>query len=259
MTAARAAILPAGVSTVTSRLLQAMRLAGVDSASGTCSPSFAISVPSPWRQATAALRSPARALSIAETSFRSLPVALAPSTNSAVPAQSPRSFGSAEAQDTSALPREASSMARLARTSAARNSSVSPARALRRPTRIFWPKGPAETSSPAPRPSLIIGLVSGLCSQRAPRSNGTSKVVVSVRQRPPIWPAASTTITLRFAARMRRAAAMPAAPAPITTISASRGNGAARARPPRTGAAAKPADAERKSRRVIVMSWFPEL
>ena len=53
-------------------------------------------------------------------------MALAPSTNSAVPAQSPRSFGSTEAQDTSPLPREASSMARLARTKAARNSSVSP-------------------------------------------------------------------------------------------------------------------------------------
>ena len=51
MMAARAAILPAGVSTVTSRPLQAMRLAGVDSASGTCSPSFAINVPRPWRQA----------------------------------------------------------------------------------------------------------------------------------------------------------------------------------------------------------------
>ncbi len=46
-TAARAVILPAGVSTLTSRLLQTMRLAGVDSDSGTCSPSFAISVPNP--------------------------------------------------------------------------------------------------------------------------------------------------------------------------------------------------------------------
>ena len=125
--------------------------------------------------------------------------------------------------------------------------------------RIFWPSGAAETSSPAARASLIIGLVSGLCIQRAPRSNGTSKVVVSVRQRPPIWPAASTTITLRLAAMMRRAAAMPAAPAPITTMSASRGNGAPKARAPRAGATAKAADAERKSRRVIVMSWFPEL
>ena len=125
---------------------------------------------------------------------------LAPSTNSAVPPQSPRSRGRTEAQDTSALPREASSMARLARTSAARNSSVSPARALRRPMRIFWPRGAAEMSSPALRASLIIGLVSGLCIHRAPRSNGTSNVAVSVRQRPPIWPAASTTMTLRFAA-----------------------------------------------------------
>src|SRR5471032_3201343 len=129
--AARAAILPAGVSTVTSRPLQAMWLAGVDSASGTSPPSLAISVPRPWRQAIAALRSCARALSIAETSFRSLPVALAPSTNSAVPAQSPRSLGSTDAQDTSALPREASSMARLVRTRAARNSSVYPGRASR--------------------------------------------------------------------------------------------------------------------------------
>ena len=152
--AARAAILPAGVSTVTSRLLQPTRLAGVDSASGTCSPSLAISVPRPWRQAIAALRSCARALSIAERSFRSLPVKLAPSTNSAAPAQSPRSFGSTEAQATSALPREASSMARLARTRAARNSSVSPARALRRPMRIFWPAGAAATSSPAARAEL---------------------------------------------------------------------------------------------------------
>ena len=56
-----------------------------------------------------------------------------------VSAQSPRSFGSAEAHEKSNR-REASSMARLARTRAARNSSVSPARALRRPMRIFWPE-----------------------------------------------------------------------------------------------------------------------
>ena len=150
-------------------------------------------------------------------------------------------------------------MARLARTRAARNSSVSPARALRRPIRIFWPSGAAWMSSPALRASLIIGLLSALCIQRAPRSNGTSKVAVSVIHRPPIWPDASTTITFRFAAMMRRAAEMPAAPAPITTMSASRGSGAARAPAPNAGVTAKAADAERKSRRVIVMSWFPEL
>jgi hypothetical protein len=51
---------------------------------------------------------------------------------------------------------------------------------------------------------------------------------------------------------------MPAAPAPITTMSASRGKGAVPARPPKkTGTAARPADADRKVRRVIVMSWFP--
>ena len=237
MMAARAAILPACVSTLTSRLLQTIRLAGVASATGACSPSLAIRVPRPWRQAIGALRSCARALSIADSSFRSLPAKLAPSTNSAAPAQSPRSFGRTDAQDVSSLPRAASSMARLARTSAAKNSSVSPARALRRPMRIFWPDGAGETSSPALRASRIIGLVSGLCIQRAPRSNGTSKVVLSVMQRPPICDAASTTTTLRLAAMTRRAAAIPAAPAPITTMSASRGKGAAVAR--RTGAAAK--------------------
>ena len=77
-------------------------------------------------------------------------------------------------------------------------------------------------------------------------------------QRPPIWLDASITITLRFAEMMRRAAAMPAAPAPITTMSASRGSGAPHARPPSRDALAMAADAERKPRRVIVMSWFPE-
>ena len=65
--------LPAGVCTMASRLPHSMRLAGVDSATGNCSPSFATSVPSPCRQAIAELRSWARTLSIAETSFRSLP------------------------------------------------------------------------------------------------------------------------------------------------------------------------------------------
>ena len=211
----------------------------------------------PCRQAKTTLRSCARTLSTVEKSFRSLPAKLAPSVNSIVPAQSLRSFGSADAQEASNL-REASSMARLVRTSVARNSSVSPARALRRPIRIFCPEGAVAISRPALRASLSIGLASGLCIQRAPRSNGTSKVELSVMQRPPIWLAASITITLRFAATMRRAAAIPAAPAPITTMSASRGIGAAHARPPMTGTLAKAADAERKPRRVIVMSWFPE-
>ena len=45
--AARAAILPAGVPTAMSRVPQTMRVAGVDSEIGTCSPSFAIRVPRP--------------------------------------------------------------------------------------------------------------------------------------------------------------------------------------------------------------------
>src|SRR6202022_4853099 len=94
---------------------------------------------------------------------RALAGKLGPSTNSLGPAQSPRSFGRTDAQDTSPLPpREASSTARLARTRAAKNSSVSPARALRRPTRIFGPNGMVEMSSPALRASFIMGLVSGL-------------------------------------------------------------------------------------------------
>jgi hypothetical protein len=42
-------------------------------------------------------------------------------------------------------------------------------------------------------------------------------------------------------------------------MSASRGNGAAHARPAKTGANVKAAEADKKSRRVIVMAWFPKL
>jgi hypothetical protein len=51
---------------------------------------------------------------------------------------------------------------------------------------------------------------------------------------------------------------MPAAPAPITTISASRGSGAPHAAVRSAGATASAADADRKLRRVIVMTWFPK-
>ena len=63
-------------------------------------------------------RSAERAKSIAETSVRSLPQPNGPSTNSIVGRQSPRSLGSACAQETSLLPRPHRAMARLARTSA---------------------------------------------------------------------------------------------------------------------------------------------
>ena len=229
--AARAAILPAGVSTVTSRLLQDMRLAGVDSDSGTCSPSFATSVPSPWRQAIAALRSCARALSIAETSFRSLPAKLAPSTNSAASRPVAEILRQAPTRRTTSALRARRRRWRGWRAPARREIPRSRRRARCGGRCGFsGPTAPARRRAPRARASLIIGLVSGLCIQRAPRSNGTSKVALSVRQRPPIWLAASTTITLRLAAMTRRAAAMPAAPAPITTMSASRGNGAAPAR-----------------------------
>jgi hypothetical protein len=42
-------------------------------------------------------------------------------------------------------------------------------------------------------------------------------------------------------------------------MSASRGIGAARALPAKTGANVKAAEAAKKSRRVIVMAWFPKL
>jgi hypothetical protein len=51
---------------------------------------------------------------------------------------------------------------------------------------------------------------------------------------------------------------MPAAPAPITTMSASRGNGAPQAQGARPAKTANAADADKKSRRVVVISWFPE-
>jgi hypothetical protein len=42
-------------------------------------------------------------------------------------------------------------------------------------------------------------------------------------------------------------------------MSASRDNGAVHALPPSTGAIADAAEALKKSRRVIVMAWFPKL
>jgi hypothetical protein len=42
-------------------------------------------------------------------------------------------------------------------------------------------------------------------------------------------------------------------------MSASRGNGAADALPLKTGVIADAAEALKKSRRVIVMAWFPKL
>jgi len=58
---------------------------------------------------------------------------------------------------------------------------------------------------------------------------------------------------------IRRAAAIPAAPAPTTTTSASRGTGTARTPAANIGVSARLADAVRKARREIVMSWFPEI
>ena len=201
MMAARAAILPAGVSTVTSRPLQAMRLAGVDSASGTCSPSLAISVPRPWRQAIAALRSCARALSIDGDVLQ----VLAGGVGAEHEFRRPRPVAEILRQRRGAghiglAARGVVDGAVGAHQGGEKFLGFAGARVAAADADFLARAAPVTMSSPALRASLIIGLVSGLCIQRAPRSNGTSKVAVSVRQRPPIWPEASTTITLRFAA-----------------------------------------------------------
>ena len=74
-------------------------------------------------------------------------------------------------------------------------------------------------------------------------------------QRPPAWFAASTDHPAVGGGDAPRG--RDGRPAPITTISASRGRGALQPGLPSTGAAARAADADRKLRRVIVMSWFP--
>ena len=60
-----------------------------------------------------------------------------------------------------------------------------------------------------------------MCSQCAPRSYGTPKVRVSVKQRPPMRSLASISAKRRPAAATLRAAAIPAAPAPMIATSVS--------------------------------------
>src|SRR5262249_4819596 len=59
----------------------------------------------------------------------------------------------------------------------------------------------------------------GECSQWPPRSTGAPKVCVSVTARPPIWVLASMMRKLARAASSLRAAARPAAPAPMMMTS----------------------------------------
>src|SRR5271169_4325483 len=75
------------------------------------------------------------------------------------------------------------------------------------------------------------------------------KVVVSVKQRPPIRSDASSTVSLALVPAIRRAAAMPAAPAPMTTTSMSGPDGALHAGAA-TPAAAEAADAATNRRRL---------
>jgi len=103
-------------------------------------------------------------------------------------------------------------------------------------------------SAPALGASLASGLASGVWIQWAPRSYGTPNVRVSVTHRPPTRSFASTSAKRRPARAIRRAAAMPAAPAPTTTTSTAPDAGTA----PSTGAAATAvAEPARKPRRFM--------
>src|ERR1051325_11580737 len=104
-------------------------------------------------------------------------------------------------------------------------------------------------SRPVREASLVSGLMSGFRIQWAPRSNGTLKLRVSVKQRPPIRLVASTRLKLR-------AAAMPAAPAPTMITSTS----AVGPPWPRAGLAASAVAPARKVRRLSLItvrgSWL---
>ena len=261
MMAARAAILPAGVSTVTSRPLQAMRLAGVDSASGT-------SLAELGDQRAQALAAGDRGVAILRAGL--VDRRKRPSDpcrwhwrRARIPPCPPSRRGPSAAptaQDTSALPREASSMARLARTSAARKSSVSPARALRRPMRIFWPSGAADDVEPGAARQLDhrvgVGIVhpARAAIERHLEGRGVGQAAAAdlagrldhdhLAVRRLDSPRRGNAGRARRRSRQCRPRAATAR---------------AQARAPSTGVAAKAADADRKSRRVIVMSWFPKL
>src|SRR5438874_4886572 len=95
----------------------------------------------------------------------------------------------------------------------------------------------------------------------APRSNGTPKLRVSVMQRPPTRSVASSRMKRRPAAAMRRAAAIPAAPAPTIITSASPEGATAPSAGDAT-AAAEPArndrrDNDRKDSGFMVCEWLP--
>src|SRR5215210_3051608 len=91
--------------------------------------------------------------------------------------------------------------------------------------------------------------MSGMCTQCAPRSNGTPKVRVSVTHRPPTRSLASISAKRRPAAATLRAAAMPAAPAPTIATSVSPEADTA----PSAGADASAAETAMKFRRLRVM------
>src|ERR1700730_366890 len=91
--------------------------------------------------------------------------------------------------------------------------------------------------------------MSGMWIQCAPRSYGTPKMLVLVRQRPPTTSLASIRAKRRLAAMTRRAAATPAAPAPMMATSTSPEAGAA----PSAGRATAAAVPARNKRRLMLM------
>ena len=102
--AVRARSTPRGVSTSTTLVSQEIRVAGAENWTGSPAASLPSSVPTPCRQNASTSRSADLAKFAADTSLSGLAQPNGPSTNSMVGRHSPRSFGSACAQETSALP-----------------------------------------------------------------------------------------------------------------------------------------------------------
>ena len=197
----------------------------------------------------------------AEISSRSLPQPKGPSTNSTRRLPVAEIVRQRLRAGTSALPRAASRDGAAARAPcAARKSSSSPSRALRRPMRMLLPARRRIDLEAGRGASLArSGLMSGLWSQCAPRSNGTPKVAVSVTQRPPMRSDASTSTKRRPAAASRRAAAMPAAPAPtidhVDLARRRRGAAQSRRRAAQRGGGGE--ETSGGSMRGMVSEWFP--
>ena len=105
--------------------------------------------------------------------------------------------------------------------STAASASASSSAGRRRPCayRCQGASSCAINERPMERASGVKGLWSAWCSQAQPRSIGAENVVWSVQARPPTRSAASSTSTACPALCKCRAAARPAAPAPMMRVS----------------------------------------